>query len=106
MVGGVILMSWGSRIVRKQGIGFTLNEKRSTVVQEGPFRFSRNPMYLEMLIWLFDLAVVLGSLGAFLFPASFFILANFYIVPMEEKQKERMFGEEYLAYKRRVRRWL
>jgi protein-S-isoprenylcysteine O-methyltransferase Ste14 len=106
MVGGFGLMSWGSRTFRQRGIGFTLKEERSTVVVEGPFRFTRNPMYLGMLIWLLGLATVLGSLGAFLIPIFFFILANFFIVPIEENEMERTFGEEYLAYKRKVRRWL
>ena len=72
----------------------------------GPFRFTRNPMYLGMLIWLTGLAVLLGSLMAFLFPILLFLLANSLIIPLEERLMEETFGESFLDYKRRVRRWL
>jgi protein-S-isoprenylcysteine O-methyltransferase Ste14 len=106
MAGGFGLMGWGLRTFREHGVRFTLTEKRSSVVQDGPFRFSRNPMYLGMATWLLGLAILLGSLGAFLFPVFFFLLTHCYSIPIEEKQMEAIFGEEYRRYKRRVRRWI
>jgi protein-S-isoprenylcysteine O-methyltransferase Ste14 len=72
----------------------------------GPFGFSRNPMYLGMLIWLVGLAILLGSLIAFLFPILLFLLANFLLIPTEERRMEHQFGKQYVAYRQRVRRWL
>jgi protein-S-isoprenylcysteine O-methyltransferase Ste14 len=74
-------------------------------VTSGPFRFSRNPMYLGMLSWLIGLAVLLGSLIVFLFPILFFLLANFLVIPLEERDMKRIFKERFIEYKRRVRRW-
>jgi protein-S-isoprenylcysteine O-methyltransferase Ste14 len=59
-----------------------------------------------MLIWLVGLAVLLGSLTAFLFPIVLFLLANFLIIPPEERNMEQTFGEQYVEYRGRVRRWL
>jgi protein-S-isoprenylcysteine O-methyltransferase Ste14 len=62
-------------------------------------------MYLGMLIWLVGLAVLLGSVMVFLFPILFFLLANFLVIPLEERSMERGWGGRYLGYKRTVRRW-
>jgi protein-S-isoprenylcysteine O-methyltransferase Ste14 len=63
-------------------------------------------MYLGKLIWVVGLAVLLGSLIVFLFPVLFFVFANLVIVPLEERRMEQMLGEQFIEYKRRVRRWL
>jgi protein-S-isoprenylcysteine O-methyltransferase Ste14 len=63
-------------------------------------------MYLGALIWLFGLAILLGSLAAFLFPILLLLLANFLIIPLEERSMEGLFEEQYAEYRRRVRRWL
>jgi protein-S-isoprenylcysteine O-methyltransferase Ste14 len=62
-------------------------------------------MYLGVLIWLIGLAILLGSLIAFLFPILLFLLANFLVIPVEEKDLQGIFGEQFIEYKRRVRRW-
>lgn len=55
---------------------------------------------------MLGLAAFLGSLMAFIYPILFFILFQFVFVPMEERRMEEAFGEEYLEYRRKVRRWL
>jgi protein-S-isoprenylcysteine O-methyltransferase Ste14 len=77
----------------------------SVLVTSGPFQFSRNPIYLGMLIWLIGLAILLGSLIAFAFPLIFFLLANFIVIPLEERDMECIFEARFFEYKRRVRRW-
>jgi protein-S-isoprenylcysteine O-methyltransferase Ste14 len=106
MLLGLALMAWASMLFRKAGTSFQLRGGGSVLVTSGPFRFSRNPMYLGMLIWLIGLAVLLGSLIVFLFPILFFLLANFLVIPLEEKDMERTLGERFIEYKRHVRRWL
>jgi protein-S-isoprenylcysteine O-methyltransferase Ste14 len=106
MLVGLGLATWASTLFRKAGTSFQLHGESSVLVTSGLYRFSRNPMYLGMLIWLIGLAVLLGSLIAFLFPILFFLAVNFYIVPLEEKSMERLFGAQFTEYKQRVRRWL
>jgi protein-S-isoprenylcysteine O-methyltransferase Ste14 len=65
MLLGFWLMIWAASIFRKSGTGFQLEEGCSTLVTSGPFRFSRNPMYLGILTWLIGFAVLLGSLVVF-----------------------------------------
>ena len=106
MLLGLVLGIMASKTFRRIGAHFQLHEKSSTLATSGPFKISRNPMYLSMVIWLMGLAVLLGSLSAFLFPLLFFLTANFLIIPLEEQSMEETFGERYREYKRHVRRWL
>ncbi len=105
MLAGFALMLWTSKIFRSTGTSYQLEVESSSLMTTGPFRYSRNPMYLGMLIWLLGLATLLGSLMAFLFPVMLFFLATAFIIPVEEKRLENSYGEEYRAYKQRVRRW-
>jgi protein-S-isoprenylcysteine O-methyltransferase Ste14 len=105
MLLGFVLMAWAAMLFRKVGTNFQLHGGGSVLITSGPFRLSRNPMYLGMLIWLIGLAILLGSLITFLFPALFFLLANFLLIPLEEKDIEQKAGKEFIEYKRHVRRW-
>lgn len=98
---GLALMTWVSMLFRKAGTSFQLRGGGSVLVTSGPFQFSRNPMYLGMLIWLIGLAVLLGPLIAFLFPILFFLLANFLVVPLEEKDMEQTAGAAQFGTVRR-----
>ncbi|KPJ61574.1 MAG: hypothetical protein AMJ46_00225 [Latescibacteria bacterium DG_63] len=106
MLVGLGLANWTAVTFRRVGTGFRLRGESSALATSGPFRIGRNPMYLGMLIWLVGLAVLLGSLIAFLFPILLFLAANFLMIPMEEKSMEQKFGEQYTEYKRHVRRWV
>lgn len=78
----------------------------SALVTEGPFRFSRNPMYVAMALLYVGAASWYGSVWPLLlFPLVIFVISRF-VIAREEAYLERRFGSEYVAYKRRVRRWL
>ncbi len=81
-------------------------EESSALILDGPYRFSRNPMYLGMASALLGVAILLGSLITFLAPITFCVFMNMAFIRYEEKAMETAFGEDYLAYKRRVRSWL
>ncbi len=78
----------------------------SSIVITGPFRFSRNPMYLAMLLVLFGGAVAWGTLSPFFFPPLLAWLLTIGFIRVEEASMGRSFGSEYEDYKGRVRRWL
>jgi protein-S-isoprenylcysteine O-methyltransferase Ste14 len=78
----------------------------SYLVTGGVFRLSRNPMYLGLVLLLIGWAIWLGTASPWLVPPLFAIfLSVAHIVP-EEQALEKRFGETYLAYRRRVRRWI
>lgn len=81
-------------------------EKAKTLVTTGTYHYTRNPMYVGLLILLTGWAVYLGSLiPFFLLPLFVVVLTIQQIIP-EEKILEEKFGQEYLDYKSTVRRWI
>ncbi len=101
---GVFMAIRTSIFFRRAGNSFSLQGDSSKLITTGLFSYSRNPMYLGILFWLIGLAVLLGSLTAFIYPVIFFALANL-MISYEEKQLENMYSKEYINYKNRVRRW-
>ena len=81
-------------------------DKPKVLVTDGPFRFSRHPMYLGFVSLLLGVAMLLGSLSAFVGPVAMFITLATLFIPFEERACQAVFGDLYTDYKRRVRRWL
>lgn len=106
MVLGLVLIGHSAWAFSRADTGIVPFDPATTLVTGGFYRFTRNPMYLGMLLILLCMAVRTGSLGGFL-PIPFFvwvITRNF--IRGEEEFLEEAFGEAYVAYKSRVRRWL
>jgi protein-S-isoprenylcysteine O-methyltransferase Ste14 len=81
-------------------------ETSAALVSTGIYSFTRNPMYLGMVLGLFGWAVYLSSIWSLLGPVLFVLyITRFQIVP-EERVLDRLFGAPFAAYKKRVRRWL
>jgi protein-S-isoprenylcysteine O-methyltransferase Ste14 len=81
-------------------------ERSAALVSTGVYSFTRNPMYLGMVLVLFAWAVYLSSAWSLLGPILFALyITRFQIVP-EERVLDRLFGAPFAAYKKRVRRWL
>jgi len=105
-LGGAALTIRAAGLFDRAGTPKKPFERSTSLVLDGPYRFTRNPMYLGMVTGLFGLAILLGSLSPFALPPLFawFIQARFIV--HEEAMMERLFGAEYVAFKGRVRRWL
>jgi protein-S-isoprenylcysteine O-methyltransferase Ste14 len=80
--------------------------KTSALVTGGPYRFSRNPMYLGLLLFLLAWAVYLSSWLAVILVPVFVIYINRFQIQPEERVMLSHFGPEYTSYQARVRRWL
>ena len=91
---------------KRAGTGIVPFDPATALVTGGLYRYTRNPMYLGMVLLLVGVATALGSLGAWLpIPVFVWIIQAWFIVG-EERFLEQTFGESYVAYKRCVRRWL
>src|SRR6202166_4698413 len=75
-------------------------------VAQAPYTWTRNPMYLGLVTVLFGLAIFFTSIAMLLAPAVFFAVIDRLVIPREEETMERLFGQDYVAYKDRVRRWI
>lgn len=97
---------WGVFLFRRARTGVVPFTEATTLVTGGPYRFTRNPMYLGMAGILVGTAIALGSLTPWLvLPAFMRVIAERFIV-REEAMLERAFGEPYSNYRAVVRRWL
>jgi protein-S-isoprenylcysteine O-methyltransferase Ste14 len=81
-------------------------ERASRLVAAGIYRYSRNPMYLSLLLALAAWATWLGSWPALLVVPAFVLAMNRWQIRPEERALAALFGAEYEAYRRSVRRWL
>ena len=81
-------------------------ENASSLVTSGIFKYSRNPMYLGMVIILFGLALMFNLVGGILFVFLFMIYITKFQIRPEEEVMERLFGEDFIKYKHKVRMWL
>ena len=81
-------------------------ESPSALITGGPFRFSRNPVYLAMAMILLGGAVLMGTLLSLLFTALFIVIIDRVFIPFEEQMLEDLFGTRYREYRQRVRRWI
>ncbi|MBE4617985.1 methyltransferase family protein [Vibrio navarrensis] len=81
-------------------------ETASTVVTSGIFAYSRNPMYLALLLLLLSYACWLQNAITFAFAPLFVLYMNRFQIQPEERALEKRFGSAYLQYKQKVRRWI
>lgn len=106
IIGAIFVLGWRSvATIRRTGQSENPWKPTTQIVTEGPFRFTRNPMYLQMVLVCIGFAIMLTNIWILLLtPVCAWVLTRFAIVP-EEKYLEDKFGEQYVSYKRRVRRW-
>ena len=103
---GLILNLWADSRFKKGRTTVKPNETPIKLITDGPFRFSRHPMYLGFVVLLLGVSFILGSLSCLLVPIIMFITLEIKFISIEEKQMEKAFGKKYLEYKNHVRRWL
>lgn len=103
---GIIINLWTDSLFKKKQTTVKPYEMPNFFVTSGPFKLSRHPMYLGMMSILLGVAIFLGSLIIFAFPIIFIVIMEKRFIPLEEKNFETKFGNQYVDYKKRVRRWI
>ena len=103
---GILIMLWAWSLFRNSRTPFRPTRRPKKMVTAGPFEWTRNPMYLGIVLILSGIACYMGSVIMFIAPGAFFITINAVYIPYEEKVLVKIFGEEYKRYQKRVRRWL
>lgn len=103
---GFLMNIWASEHFKKVKTTIKPFQESSYLITEGLFKYSRHPMYLGMVIALLGLFILLGSTTPIIIiPTFIWLITNKFILD-EEKALEEKFGEQYLAYKKKVRRWI
>lgn len=102
---GLTWMLWAAALFRRAGTTIRPTGRPAVLVDEGPFRFGRNPMYLGMAAALLGLGLLLGSPLVAASALAFAAVLDRVHIPFEEAQLRRQFGGWYSDYAAEVRRW-
>jgi protein-S-isoprenylcysteine O-methyltransferase Ste14 len=100
------LFAWAIITMTRAGSNVPTNLPTTTIVDTGPYRFTRNPIYAAMVLGLIGLAIAFNSLWLLLTLVTFALIIHYGVVAREEAYLERKFGDAYRHYRSRVRRWL
>lgn len=103
---GLFLQLSASGRFRREGTDIKPWKTTKLIVDDGVFRFSRNPIYLGFVLIYAGLAFGFSSLGALIMLPIVILVIHTQVIAREERYLEAKFGDAYLAYKARVRRWL
>lgn len=103
---GFALAIWAITTMRRANTRIETNKPTSAIVANGPYRSTRNPIYIGMFLGQTGLAIGLDNPWLLAALAPFYLVIRYGVIAREEVYLERKFGAEYLGYKSRVRRWL
>lgn len=106
IVGGLVLEGWAGGLFKKAGTNVVPYSPATALVTDGPYRFSRNPMYLGFAVTYLGLAVGLNAPVAIALLLPCLVFVTWGVIMREERYLEAKFGAPYTAYRQRVRRWL
>lgn len=97
---------WGAVQFRRHDTTIIPFEQSTALIAKGPYRYSRNPLYISMTLILVGLWILLGSLSPVVVVPLFVWWISSRFIANEERHLEAQFGRTYLEYKTKVRRWL
>jgi protein-S-isoprenylcysteine O-methyltransferase Ste14 len=100
------LFAWAIVTITRAGSNVPTYRPTIAIVESGPYRFTRNPIYLGMVLALIGLAIAFDTLWLLLMLVPFTLVIRYGVVAREEAYLERKFGDVYRGYRARVRRWL
>jgi protein-S-isoprenylcysteine O-methyltransferase Ste14 len=100
------LFVWAIATLTRAGSHVPTNLPTTTIVDTGPYRFTRNPIYLGMVLGLIGLAIAFNGLWLLMTLVPFALVIRYGVIAREEAYLERKFGDAYRRYCARVRRWL
>lgn len=96
----------GRRALTRAGTPVRPNQPTTAIVTDGPYRYTRNPLYLALTGVYTGISLIVNALWPLVLLVAVLFVIQWGVVAREERYLEGKFGESYLAYKRRVRRWL
>jgi protein-S-isoprenylcysteine O-methyltransferase Ste14 len=106
IVVALALFAWAIVTIIRADSNVPTNRPTTTIVESGPYRFTRNPIYLGMFLGLVGLAIAFDTLWLLLMLVPFALVIRYAVVAREEAYLDRKFGDVYRGYRSRVRRWL
>ncbi len=105
-IAGVALGSWGHRVMKRAGTNVNPSRPVTRLVTGGPFRLSRNPLYVSIALVYAGIACSVNALWLGILFIPLLVVLHLGVIAREERFLEARFGDEYRTYRARVRRWV
>jgi protein-S-isoprenylcysteine O-methyltransferase Ste14 len=102
----VTLISQAFPRMRRAGTNVDPTKPATVLVTEGPFKYTRNPLYLSLTLFYIGIATLVNTIWAILLLPIVLYVINRGVIDREERYLKRKFGEQYTQYTQRVRRWI
>lgn len=106
VVVAIVLFAYSVATFRAAGTPVPARKPTTIIVRAGPYRFSRNPIYMAFSLFQLGIAMWVNSVWLLATLVGAVALMHYFVIRREEEYLERRFGAEYLDYKASVRRWL
>ena len=106
LVGGALLAKWGEKTLHGAGTNVNPGKPTTAIVVNGPFRYSRNPLYLAVTSVYAGVSLLIPAVWPLLLLVVVLIVLQWGVIAREERYLDRKFGEQYREYRTQVRRWL
>jgi len=106
LASGIFLARWGRRTMVAAGTNVIPNKPTLAIVTEGPFRYTRNPLYIGATLAYVGLALIFNSFWPLALLPPLLVVVHWGVVRREERYLEAKFRTQYLVYKESVRRWI
>ena len=103
---GVGSAAWGRKVMVQAGTNVSPFKPSTAIVMNGPFRFSRNPLYVGITSLFIGLSLLIGTWWGFILIVPTTLILHYGVILREERYLEQKFGDGYLTYKNTVRRYL
>jgi protein-S-isoprenylcysteine O-methyltransferase Ste14 len=105
-VGSALVGMWGERVMKRAGTNVRPNLPTTAIVTDGPFRYTRNPLYVSLVGLSLGVGLLVNGLWPLVVVVPTVAVLQWGVIAREERYLAAKFGEPYLAYQKRVRRWL
>ncbi len=103
---GLVLFMWAIPLFKKHATTIEPRGTPSALIAEGPYKFSRNPIYVGYILIALGIVVLVNDWVMLIAPLVFLSVVNWVVIPYEEEMLDAELGDAYRSYRARVRRWL
>lgn len=103
---GFFFAIWGKKTMEQAGTNVNPYHPTEAIVTKGPFRFTRNPLYIALTLIYIGVSVIFNALWPLAVLPAILVVIHYGVIKQEEAYLERKFGADYADYKSKVRRWI
>jgi protein-S-isoprenylcysteine O-methyltransferase Ste14 len=106
IITSILIMPSVLRRFRRAATPFDVRKAASSLITDGPYRFSRNPAYVSLTMLYLGIGILLDNGWVLILAIPVILVMDLWVIRREERHLEAKFGEQYLHYKAIVRRWV